>query len=465
MTPVGTPEEGPNPGIRPAFGLPAPFRRRLVQLLLTHPGARIAEFSARPGVESGHPRRRDPGFGQHPPITDPMRQSHRAQAILGLARSNSQEQLQFLLDLAQQNSYSLNKAGTDAVAGMILDRLGGILPQHRVIEQSRVGDLHLLSTVPAGHSSIYLLAHMDTVFPPEHPFRECRMEGDRLHGPGTGDMKAGVAAAVYALLILNELGALDEIPVTLILAGDEEVGAVTSRAVYEEERKRALACLVVEGGGPAGEVVLSRFGKMGARLESRGRGAHVGEKALKKASAILEISHKVLGLERLNGVVPGARINVGTIEGGLGPATVPAAASAQVDIRWPKQDDRDTLVEKIQAVISARDLEGCSSELSILNERPAWAWSQKTQALAEVVKSAGAELGLEIGEEHRMGTSDSNFFGVAGVPTLDGLGPVCKGYHTPEEFVYVSSIRERTALVANALVRIGAELSKKGRIG
>lgn len=388
-----------------------------------------------------------------------------AQKILDLANARGEEQLQFVMDLAHQNSYSWNKTGTDAVAAMVLAKLGGALPSHGVVEQTQVGNLHLLTNTSPGQKSIYLLAHMDTVFPPDHPFRVCRVEGDRLHGPGTGDMKAGVAAAVYALLILGELNLLDEIPVTLILAGDEEVGAFTSKAVYEEEVGKALACLVVEGGGLKGEVVLSRYGKIGARLESRGRDAHVGDRELKKASAILELSHKVMGLESLNGVVPGARINVGTIEGGLGPATVPARASAQVDIRWPEQDDRNTLVEKIREVVAALELEGCSSELMILNERPAWAWSQGTQALAEVVKSAGAQLGQEIGEEHRMGTSDSNFFGAAGVPTLDGLGPVCKGYHTPEEFVYISSIPERTALLANALVKIGAEISRNGRIG
>lgn len=340
---------------------------------------------------------------------------------------------------------------------MVLDRLGGVLPGHRVVEQDSVGDLHLLSNVGPGARSIYVLAHMDTVFPPDHPFQRCRVEGDRLYGPGTGDMKAGVATAVYAILALEESGALEEIPLTLILAGDEEVGAFSSRAVYLEETEKALACLVVEGGGTNGEVVLSRFGKIGARLESRGVDAHVGARDLKKASAILELSHRIIALEGLNGFVPGARLNVGTVEGGLGPATIPATANALVDIRWPRQDQRDPLVERIREVVSEQMLDRCATELVILNERPAWSPTEETRVLAELVKAAGAELGQEVGEEHRMGTSDSNFFGAAGVATLDGLGPVCEGYHTPEEFVFIPTIRERTALLASALAKIGRE--------
>lgn len=376
--------------------------------------------------------------------------------LLDYVEDRGREQLQFVIDLSHQNSHSWYKAGTDRVAEMVLEKLAGVFPHHRVTEQTRVGNLHLLTNAPEG-KSIYVLAHMDTVFPPDHPFRECRVEEDRLHGPGTGDMKAGVAAVVYASLALKETGLLDGIPLTVIFGGDEEIGAITSRAVYEEERKKALACLVVEGAGPQGEVVVSRNGKIGARLDCLGRDEHVGAAVLDKASAILELAHKTITLEGLNGALPGARVNVGTVEGGLGPATIPASASAQIDIRWEDPGTRDPLMARIREAVAREDLPGCRSELFILNERSAWPRTEGSQLLADLVKAAGHEIGQEIGQEHRRGTSDANFFGCAGVPTVDGIGPLCKGYHTAEEFVYIPSIRERTALLANALVKIAAE--------
>jgi glutamate carboxypeptidase len=368
-------------------------------------------------------------------------------------RRHAQEQLQFVIDLSHQNSYSHNKAGTDRVAEMILDRIGGALPVHRVVEQGDVGDLHILGTVAEG-KSIYLLGHMDTVFPPDHPFRTCRIEGDRLHGPGCGDMKAGLATIVYSLLALADAGALDRIPLKVVLAGDEEIGAITSRSVYEEEREKALAALVVEGAGAAGEIVVSRNGKIGARLDCYGKDQHVGAVHLQKASAVVELAHKAIRLEAINGVLPGARINVGKVEGGLGPATIPAQAHALIDVRWEDQGIRDELVEEVARVTGVHDLPGCRSELTILNERSAWPLTESTQRLADLIKGVSEDLGRPIGQEHRMGTSDSNFFGCAGVPTVDGLGPICEGYHTAEEFVYISSIPERTALVANSLLAI-----------
>ncbi|MFC1662394.1 M20/M25/M40 family metallo-hydrolase [Gemmatimonadota bacterium] len=381
--------------------------------------------------------------------------------IVEFTREQAAPQLQFLVDLSHQNSYSYNKAGTDRVASMILEKIGPLFPAHRVVRQSEVGDLHLLSNVE-GERSIYLLGHLDTVFPPDHPFRECSVEGDRLHGPGCGDMKAGLASIVYAVLALDHVGLLEDIPLTVALGGDEEIGAITSRPVYERERERALACLVVEGGGANGEIVVSRYGKMGLRLDCHGQDLHVGADMKDKASAVLELAHKTIGLEALNGVLPGVRVNVGKIEGGLGPATVPAHASALVDVRWEDQDHRDQVLERIEALVSREDLPGRRSELTILNERGAWPFLEGTRRLAEVVQEAGKEIGRVIALEHRKGTSDSNFFGSVGVPTVDGLGPICEGYHTPGEFVYISSIQERTALLALALPAVAHHLRAGG---
>jgi glutamate carboxypeptidase len=272
-------------------------------------------------------------------------------------------------------------------------------------------------------------------------------------------MKAGVATVVYSVMALADAGLLDRIPLTVVLGPDEEIGAVYSRSIYEEERTKALACLVVEGAGVNREIVVSRNGKIGARVECRGKDQHVGALDLQKASAILELAHKTIGLEGLNDEFPEVRVNVGKVQGGLGPATIPAEAHAMVDIRWKDQVVRDELVQRLEEVVGREDRPGCWSELTILNERSAWPLTEGTQRLADIVKRVGAEMGFTIQQEHRMGTSDSNFFGCAGVPTLDGLGPICKGYHTPDEFVYISSISERTALVAQAILAVAQELA------
>ena len=67
------------------------------------------------------------------------------------------------------------------------------------------------------------------------------------------------------------------------------------------------------------------------------------------------------------------------------------------------------------------------------------------------LKRVGRTIGIEVAGEHRRGTSDANFFGSVGVPTLDGFGPVCRDDHTSKERILVSSLTERTLLLAHFL--------------
>lgn len=383
----------------------------------------------------------------------PARSPHPYNKIIEFIERNADEQIRFLIDLCNQNSYTHSRAGTDRVAGMILDRIHRLFPIHQVVEQKPAGSLHLLRT-RTDVKSTYLLGHMDTVFPPEHPFQACRLDKDLLRGPGTADMKGGLAVIVYALLALKTSGLWEDIPLSLILSGDEEIGSVYSHAVYETERQNARACIVAECGGKEGEIVVSRNGKLGARIDCRGEDRHVGFGTHEKSSAILELAHKIVALESLNDSLPGVSVNVGKIEGGLGPCTIPGDAHALLDVRWRDQEQQSILLEKIDSLIAEARQPGCSSELTVLNRRPAMPEHDGSLRLFQLFQDQGRCLGQKLGREHRRGTSDANFFGSAGVPTLDGLGPVGFDDHTPEERILIASLKERTALLAMGLARM-----------
>jgi glutamate carboxypeptidase len=367
--------------------------------------------------------------------------------VFELINRRDQEQLDFLITLCEQNSYTFNKQGTDHVAAIILENLKEIFPIHKVVEQQEVGDHHILKTKKAG-KQVCLLGHMDTVFPPDHPFQSCRRKGDWLQGPGTADMKGGLAVMVYALRILKSLGGLERLNATMILSGDEENGSVTSHDIYEEERKNASACLVGECAGENGEIVVSRNGKSGGRVKCFGRGRHVGSSSEEKASAILELARKVIAFESLNSFFPGVRVNVGHIEGGLGPGTVPSQASFLFDLRWEKEKHYRPLLDRIQGIVSESNHPQVSFHMTVLNHRPAMPLSKKTKNLLGLLQEVAKGWGQEISSEHRYGTSDGNFFGAMGVPTLDGFGPIGVKDHTTEERILISSLKERTALLA-----------------
>jgi glutamate carboxypeptidase len=364
------------------------------------------------------------------------------------------EQLRFIIDLCNQNSYTFNKEGTDRVARMIFDRLDGLLPIHEVHEESKVGSHHVLRT-RGEEGAIYLLGHMDTVFPPDHPFQACRFDNDHLRGPGTGDMKGGLAVLVYAIRALHHLGVLDQLNLVLILSGDEEIGSATSRAIFEKERSKAAACLVAECGGAAGEFVISRNGKMGLRVDCHGRDRHVGSGTRRKASAILEMAHRIVALESLNGALPGVNVNAGKVEGGLGPATVPAHASCLIDVRWRAAKHESILRRMIDEKLSTPSQSGCRTTYQVINSRPAMPAKDSAIEIYKILQITGQRIGLEVVKSHRRGSSDANFFGAAGIPTLDGFGPVCHHDHTENEWILLSSIVPRTTILTLLLIDLG----------
>jgi glutamate carboxypeptidase len=373
--------------------------------------------------------------------------------IRSYVEGHAAEQVEFTIRLCNQNSYTHNAAGSNLVAGMLCERLAGLLPHREVVQQREVGDHHIMRTRRASRG-VYLLGHTDTVFPPDHAFQECTVNGQWLTGPGAGDMKGGLVVIAYALLALHDAGVLEGLDVTVILSAEEETGAVTSRRVYEKERVNATACLVTECAGPGGEVVVSRNGKAGLRLECFGEDEHVGRTSGDKRSAILEMSHKVVALEGLNGCLPGVTVNVGTIEGGLGPCTVPARASSLVDIRWPDEKDYETLLTKVRDIAGRSDCPGCQCSVAVLNHRPAMPMTEGSEALYRKMEKVADSLGITVAREHRRGTSDANFFGAAGVPTLDGLGPVCHDDHTAKERILIPSLAARTTLLALLLTEL-----------
>jgi glutamate carboxypeptidase len=64
------------------------------------------------------------------------------------------------------------------------------------------------------------------------------------------------------------------------------------------------------------------------------------------------------------------------------------------------------------------------------------------------------KMGISVGQCSVGGGSDGNFTAAIGVPTLDGMGGVGGGAHSPSEFVQLRSLPERAALLAALLLEL-----------
>ena len=363
-----------------------------------------------------------------------------------------------LRDLVGIQSNSHNKAGVDRVGDRISAALADTGFSRRRIAQTAVGD-HLLFSTPAAEraeKSILVTGHMDTVFPEETRFRDCREEGGRIHGPGVIDMKGGLVVTIFAARALAAAGLLDEIPLILLFNSDEEIGSPTTIPLLADLAPGIGCGLVTECGGMNGEVVTGRRGKCGYRLRVRGRAGHAAFAGRDKASAILELAHKVIGLEGLNDNTRGLVVNVGKIAGGIGPNTVPEEATALVDTRFMSADDDRELAAAMEKLMARTTVPGTEATLEVTNRRPVMAATQENRPLFALFAETAADLGLVISEEFRSGVSDDNSLAGLGIPVLDGLGPIGEFDHSDREYMVKRSLPERTRLLAAALPRVTA---------
>jgi len=362
-----------------------------------------------------------------------------------MQRPDRSAMLAALEHLVVAESPSLDKARCDACAdevGRLFQQRVGVSPiRHR---RPDAGD-HLEVRIGDGAEPIVLLCHHDTVWPEgtlaRLPFR---IDGDRVTGPGSYDMKAGIVEAAFALE-----GAKPSRPVIVLSTSDEEIGSTSSRTLIEETARQAEAVLVLEPAASGGALKTARKGIADFILEVDGRAAHAGVEPEKGVSAIEEIAHQVLALKALADPRSGTTINVGVLTGGTRPNVVPAHARAEVDVRFTSAAEAERIVEAVRALRPA--LEGARLRISGGLDRPPMERGPGTVRLATLAQRLAADLGFRLEETSTGGGSDGNFTAAIGIPTLDGLGPDGGGAHADSEHLLIPTWLQRTELLRRLL--------------
>jgi glutamate carboxypeptidase len=318
-------------------------------------------------------------------------------------------------------------------------------PPRRVVVD---GSPHLLW--PADEQRVLLLGHYDTVWPAgslrDWPFT---VSGRIATGPGVCDMKSGIVQ------LLTALGSLaDTSRVGVLLTCDEETGSVGSRPLIEAEARRSGAVLVCEPSNPDGALKVARKGGSAYRLIARGRAAHAGVEPHRGINATVEIAHQALAVQAFADSAAGTSVTPTVLTAGTTSNTVPETATLSIDVRAWSGDELERVDRMIRG-LSAR-LGGARLVVDGGISRYPLA-SEMALPLFEIAIAAAADIGVPAPESaYAPGASDANFTAALGVPTLDGLGGVGGGSHARSEYVDVSRMLERAALLAALVERLVA---------
>jgi len=359
--------------------------------------------------------------------------------------------------LVETESPSHDKSAVDRVGAIVAEQARKLGAHVEVIPNTETGN-HVLARWNSPHpqplscgerGAVLILCHFDTVFPlgtiQKTPFRE---DGDKIFGPGTLDMKAGIVIALAAIEHAQKQGMGRS--VTLLCTSDEEIGSHTSRALIEKFAKESALALVMEGALLDGSLKTWRKGTGGFWVKVKGRAAHAGGDHQAGRNAIEEMAHQVIAIQKLTDYSKQTTLNVGVIHGGTVSNVVPDEARIEVDVRVMQSGEWERLefeIKKLKPV-----LDGTSIEITGGLNRPPMPFDDAMKATFEKAKSIAKSIGIELKAGGTGGASDGNFVAPLGIPLLDGMGAVGEGYHSEREFIFTNSMEQKAKLIA-ALIR------------
>lgn len=313
---------------------------------------------------------------------------------------------------------------------------------------------------PAAPGQVLLCGHYDTVYGADDAFQHCRwLDPQTLNGPGVADMKGGLVTLLAALQAFEQTPHAARLGWEVLLTPDEETGSHGTVEHFRAAARRHQFGFVFEPARPSGDIIHSRKGTGGLTVTCHGRAAHVAKVPNDGCNAVLALAEFLLEAARIPADLPGVMVNVANFHGG-GPATnvVPDLARAEIDLRITQVAEQEPLLARLRAGadrINAR--EGFRLELKGGFNRPPKECLPAEEALFSHWRQAARDVGVPAFTwVHGGGGSDGNLLTAAGLPNLDGLGPVGDQLHSDREFCRVETIAPRAQIVALVLHRVAA---------
>ncbi len=377
----------------------------------------------------------------------------RARTVLAYLRAATDEMVALTADLARLESPSDVAATQAPVQDRLRAELEALGFRVRHISGCRTGGA--LWAVPRHHprrrGAQLLLGHSDTVWPVGTlETMPVELRDGTLRGPGTFDMKAGLAQGIFALRALRHLGLEPPLTPVWFINSDEEIGSPETRTWVARIARRVRRAFVLEPSlGPEGRLKTARKGVARYHVIVHGKAAHAGLDPTSGASATEELAHVVQELHALTDLERGLTVNVGVVEGGTRPNVIAARAEAWVDVRVERLADAEWVDARIRAIRPS--VAGTRIEVEGGLEVPPLERTPRNRALWNAARTAAERLGIALDEERSGGGSDGNTTSLY-TATLDGLGAVGDGAHATHEHVVVARMPERAALVAELLM-------------
>jgi glutamate carboxypeptidase len=386
-----------------------------------------------------------------------------------------------LIESVNINSGTMNFAGVRAVADHMMPMFEAIGFDARWEDGAAFGRAgHLVAELRGEGSGpkILLIGHLDTVFEPSSPFQEFeRLDADRGAGPGVTDMKGGNFIMIQALRALNEVGVLQDMDITVVITGDEELSgdplSLSKKAITDAAEYADIAIGFEDGDGNAATANISRRGASGWTLMVKGTPAHssqvfredIGPGAIYETARILLLFLENLQQEENLTFNPGHIIG-GTdithdLESSSGTAfgkdnVVAENALVTGDLRAMSLEQLERARTTMREIVAA-NFPHTSAEILFDDGYPPLAPTDGNRELLQVYSQASADLGFGTVapvNPRLAGAADVSFTSGLVDMAIDGLGLSGSGGHTVDEVARMSAFPSQSKRAALLLYRL-----------
>lgn len=327
-----------------------------------------------------------------------------------------------------------------------------------------------------GGRSLCLSGHVDVVSPePIEKWTRNPWSGDvvedQIHGRGAGDMKAGVAAMIFAVKALQENGIRLKGDVQVETTIEEEDGGVGGVLYMRTIRPKTDAALIPEPSNltisvASAGIMYFRVGVPG--VPAHAATAHFGVNAIQKMVPVIEAIEELHRERQARITYPTAEsdprmkgkattINIGVIRAGDWPSTVPGRCEIECRIGFPPGETREEVMQEVEQTVTKAALsdEWLSENLP---EVTWFGWKARPHELdvtdpfvQQVRTSVIAVTGIEptfIGGSSGL---DTRFFVHNGVPAVT-CGPLAERIHSFDETVTIESTVKTAQVIASTMI-------------
>jgi glutamate carboxypeptidase len=399
-------------------------------------------------------------------------------AFLDSSNATAEEQL---IESVNINSGTMNFAGIRAVAEQMLPFFEAIGFDARFEDGSAFGRAgHLIAEMRGDGEGpkLLLIGHLDTVFEPSSPFQNYeRIDAERARGPGITDMKGGNFIMLQALRALNEVGLLQDMDITVVITGDEELSgdplSLSKKTIIDAAEYADIAIGFEDGDGNPSTANISRRGSSGWTLEVTGTPAHssqvfredIGPGAIYETARILLLFLENLQQEENLTFNPGRILGGSEIthdtESSSGTAfgkdnVVAERALVTGDLRAVSLEQLERARSTMREIVAA-NFPHTSAEITFDDGYPPLAPTDGNAELLRIYSQASADLGygrVAAVNPRLAGAADVSFTSGLVDMAIDGLGLSGSGGHTVDEVALMTAFPSQSKRAALLIYRL-----------